>query len=123
MAKIINFPTISYFGSCPKCGRNDGYLNVRSVHFCVCDRHGFRWHIGKDLFGDWKEENEAIWERNLDKLECYIEVSPFYSTYCTCRTNKYGIPEITRMPNFFKLGGDNNARNVNNHFISYWDQL
>jgi hypothetical protein len=119
MAKIINFPTISYFGGCPKCGGNDGYLNVRSAHFCVCDRHGLWWHIGEDLFGDWKEENEAIWEQNLDKLGCFKQVNPIYSAYCICCLYKYGFPENTRPPNIFKLAGDNNTRNTNGQ--SYWE--
>ncbi len=30
-AAIISFPEPNYFGDCPVCGRNDGYLNSLSL--------------------------------------------------------------------------------------------
>ena len=46
MAQIINFPEISFYGGCPRCGENSGYLNVLSDQFVVCDRHQVYWWIG-----------------------------------------------------------------------------
>ncbi len=49
-------PEYPYFGGCPvlvngiPCGGNDGYMNVRSVHIIVCDRHRTAWRVGENLF-------------------------------------------------------------------------
>jgi hypothetical protein len=41
MTKTI---TVSYFGGCPTCGRNDGLY--------------MRWTIGSNLFSSWRDETE-----------------------------------------------------------------
>ena len=35
-----------YFGGCPECGNTDGYMNVGSEHWFVCDVHRIKWFIG-----------------------------------------------------------------------------
>lgn len=65
-----------YFGGCPECGNNDGYMNVRSNHICVCDAHKTAWRVGSNLFSDWKDESEEVWARNAQMLESYREVTP-----------------------------------------------
>lgn len=73
-SNIISFPTIDYFGGCPKCGRNDGYVNVGQEHWFYCEPHRMKWCIGTNLFSGWQEESETIWRRNAHKLAAYREV-------------------------------------------------
>ncbi len=58
-AKILNLPSgviggdddPSEWGGCPKCHRNDGFLNAnRRDHFFICHRHKVKWCIGSNLF-------------------------------------------------------------------------
>ena len=70
-----------YFGGCPECGNTDGYVNVRSNHWFVCDRHMTRWSAGANLFSGWREETEADWQRATEKLANYRVVRPIYGDY------------------------------------------
>jgi len=79
-----------YFGGCPECGGNDGYMNARftadpdearrlpgPVHVCVCDKHHTAWPIGMNLFSLDDDEDEATWRENARKLQqSYREVKP-----------------------------------------------
>lgn len=67
---------IDYFGGCPECGRNDGYLNVGREHWGMCDKHKTKWWIGSNLFSSWKEETEEEWKKNAERLSAYQEVEP-----------------------------------------------
>ena len=52
-AKVIEFPDMAkldYFGVCPKCFRNDGYLNDGPNHWYHCRRHKLKWYVGSNLF-------------------------------------------------------------------------
>jgi hypothetical protein len=51
-------------------------MNVRSAHFIVCDTHKVAWCIGSNLFSDWRDEDAAVWEANVAKLEHYAGVEP-----------------------------------------------
>ena len=68
--------TDEYFGGCPQCGRNDGYMNIGREHWFVCNRHKTKWLIGSNLFSGWKDEDEGVWTRNEYRLENYMEVEP-----------------------------------------------
>jgi hypothetical protein len=103
MAKTINFPTISYFGGCPKCGGNDGYLNVIDDQYCVCDRYRYRWYVGRCVFDDWREEDEEIWADNLEKLKTYTPVEPVFSVYASFNIAKYGQAPSFQMPRFWMM--------------------
>ncbi len=71
----------SHFGGCPECGQDDGYMNVRQDHWCVCDEHKTKWWAGSNLFSCWREESEGIWKNNVKKLADYINVeSRHYKT-------------------------------------------
>jgi hypothetical protein len=63
-----------YFGGCPECGRQDGYLNVGRSHFIICDEHKVGQCIGENLFSSWKDETEGDWDRNRKLLEGYTPV-------------------------------------------------
>jgi len=75
-ATIIPFPEPNYFGDCPQCGRNDGYLNIGQVHVYVCHRHRTRWEVGMNLFDSWRHETEADWRRNAARIAHYRDVDP-----------------------------------------------
>src|SRR5271156_5543169 len=65
-----------YFGGCPHCGEQQGYLNVRTEHWIVCDAHEVKWRIGSNLFSSWKDDDESVWLRNAEKLMGYSKVIP-----------------------------------------------
>jgi len=78
-SKPINMD--NYFGCCPSCGKTNGYMNVRSTHWFVCDAHKTRWCAGAGLFSDWTSESERVWKRNATRLERYEEVEPIPMGY------------------------------------------
>jgi hypothetical protein len=65
-----------YFGGCPHCGANHGFLNVRAEHWIVCDAHKVKWCVGFNLFSSCKDENESVWLANAEKLASYSKVEP-----------------------------------------------
>ena len=67
-----------YFGDCPKCGLNDGYLNVHKTHWFVCNTHKTCWCIGSNLFSSWKDEDESIWKKNDETLREYRVVDDWH---------------------------------------------
>ena len=75
---VLRFPEPGKLGDCPKCGRNDGYLNVGKSHWFICRRHKLKWYAGYDLFQTWQEETEDDWNRNSKVLSQYAEVRPKY---------------------------------------------
>ena len=64
----------NYFGKCPECGSNDGYLNVERDHWFVCDQHKIKWYVGSNLFSGWRDESPEDWERNRKLLATYREI-------------------------------------------------
>ena len=39
---VIPFPEVQYYmrvGSCPKCGKSDGFLNLGKEHWFTCREH------------------------------------------------------------------------------------
>ena len=66
----------SYWGICPKCLRNDGFLNVGRHNWVVCHEHKARWCVGSNLFSNHLMESAADWERNKAILEGYENVQP-----------------------------------------------
>lgn len=76
MGEVIPFPEIDYFGGCPKCGRDDGFLNVGREHWFACFKHKTKWHVGSNLFSSWREQSEQEWALNAARLAGYREVEP-----------------------------------------------
>jgi len=64
-----------YFGVCPTCGKNDGYLNVGKTHWFVCHEHKVRWNVGSNLFSSWRHEDEETWHRNAEDIRGYTEIT------------------------------------------------
>ena len=85
-AKILNFPSSlddpSEWGGCPKCHRNDGYLNTnRRDHFFICHRHKVKWCIGSNLFSAWRDMSDQELTLQHMKLAGYREVEPWYARW------------------------------------------
>jgi hypothetical protein len=76
MGEVVNLPEPNPFGDCPKCGKNDGYVNIQRAHWFVCDEHGVKWFVGTNLFSGWRYESEQDWEHNYALLAGYREVEP-----------------------------------------------
>ncbi len=80
MTEVVQFPekvtTDEYFGGCPTCGKNDGYFNVHRTHWMVCNRHKTRWLVGSNLFSSWREETEADWKENMERMGGYAVIRP-----------------------------------------------
>ena len=67
-----------YFGLCPHCLNNDGYINVGRSHWFLCDEHKVKWCVGANLFSSWVDETEeeqraAYYARGVDR---YTEIEP-----------------------------------------------
>jgi hypothetical protein len=75
---VLKFPKPGRLGDCPRCSRNDGFLNVYKAHWFICRRHRVKWYAGYDLFPGWQNETEEDWKRNLRILSQYQEVRPKY---------------------------------------------
>jgi hypothetical protein len=71
-----------YFGGCPLCGGNDGYLNVGAAHWFYCQEHATRWCAGANLFSGWRQESEECWRKNAENLARYVEVEPLMPSWC-----------------------------------------
>ncbi len=82
MSDVVQFKqrvtTDQYFGGCPHCGGNDGYMNVGSEHWFRCDEHRTNWKAGSNLFSGWRNEDETIWRENEYRLAEYQTVEPIY---------------------------------------------
>jgi hypothetical protein len=78
MAKQVT--TDEYFGGCPRCGKNDGYLNVGRWHWFYCAEHKTKWCAGSNLFSSWQNEAEEDQERVYNKVGLgeFAEVEPIY---------------------------------------------
>lgn len=66
------------FGTCPRCGGCDYFLNIGRAHWMVCERHRLKWPIGENLFRCWRFETEDDWRRNARTLTSYTEVRAAY---------------------------------------------
>lgn len=80
MSNILHFrprPRVeNYFGGCPRCGCDDGYMNVGGNHWFVCRTHMTRWCVGYNLFSGWREEGEDVWRCNAEELHGFTQVEP-----------------------------------------------
>ena len=74
---------IDYFGVCPICRKNDGYINIGRGHWFFCEEHKVRWYIGSNLFSSWQEETKEEQREIFDKLEFgnYQDVEPIRADF------------------------------------------
>jgi hypothetical protein len=58
----------SYFGGCPQCGKNDGYVNAGRTHIFFCKAHRTKWIFGANIFSDWRDQTEDEQRRVYDEI-------------------------------------------------------
>jgi hypothetical protein len=57
-----------YFGVCPTCHKNDGYINIGTEQWFICEAHKVMWCIGSDVFSGWMSETEVEQRALREKL-------------------------------------------------------
>jgi hypothetical protein len=67
-----------YFGLCPECHNNDGYLDVGRDHWFFCEEHKVKWWAGSNLFSSWCEQTEEGKQANIKFLEGCRIVEPIW---------------------------------------------
>ena len=73
-AERIPDDEIDFWGGCPKCGRNDGHLNVGRDHYFFCQQHQVFWWLGSNFFTTWEWETQDDWQQNHEMLSKFCEV-------------------------------------------------
>jgi len=68
-----------FWGVCPHCHRNDGYLNIGTDHWFICHTHRVKWVRGANLFSSWRYETETDWEHNQTRIAEYREIEPLWA--------------------------------------------
>ncbi len=64
-----------HFGSCPECGKTDGFRNIGRDHYFICHVHKTCWYVGSNLFSGWREDSEETQRENRALLESYSDVT------------------------------------------------
>jgi hypothetical protein len=79
----------TYFGSCPVCHGNDGYLNVGNDHWFICVTHKKKWCIGANLFSSAMDETPEEQRQEQESLgfDSFEVVEPFYPPPQPTRAN------------------------------------
>ena len=67
-----------YFGACPYCLNNDGFLNIGPLHWFYCRIHKTKWLSGENLFACWRTDRESDWQDNHQYLSTFQNVAPVY---------------------------------------------
>ena len=68
----------AYWGVCPYCLRNDGYLNLGWSHWFVCHADRVRWLVGENLFSTWRHETAADWNATWERIGSYATCRPLF---------------------------------------------
>jgi hypothetical protein len=66
--KPLTWENDGYWGVCPQCRRNDGYINAGRSHWFFCKEHRVKWWVGANLFSSWRDETEAEQPRVYDEI-------------------------------------------------------
>ena len=69
---------VDYFGGCPTCGKNDGYVNAGSTHVFYCTEHRVSWIFGANLFSGWRDETEEEQREKYKLIEDFERVEPLW---------------------------------------------
>jgi hypothetical protein len=77
MGSVHRLPAADHFGQCPKCKKNDGFVNIGRNHWFFCRRHRVKWYGGHDVFPGWRDEPAGLWLRNEELMSFFLEIEPF----------------------------------------------
>ena len=47
-----------YLGVCPVCHHNDGYINIGSSHWRLCEEHKLVWSRDAGKFSYWRDKTD-----------------------------------------------------------------
>jgi hypothetical protein len=79
---IVTFPEPGsredYFGVCPICQRQNGYLNDGPDHWFVCNTHMTKWCVGSNLFSGWRHLTKEESFAQVHQLTRYRTVKEFH---------------------------------------------
>lgn len=67
-----------YFGGCPTCRGNDGYVNCGRLHVFFCKEHRVSWIFGANLFSSWREQTDAEQREQYKMIEGFERVEPIW---------------------------------------------
>lgn len=59
---------VAFDGGCPRCGTNDGYVNIGRSHWFYCADHKVMWCVGQNLYSSWKYQTESEQRKIYDDL-------------------------------------------------------
>jgi hypothetical protein len=70
-----------YFGLCPHCHQQDGWLNIGRSHWIYCKAHRVTWCIGSNLFSSWRQQTEEEQRQIYDDLGFgeFQEIRPYFT--------------------------------------------
>jgi len=69
---VGNFVLGECFADVKCChGHETRLFNIGRGHFVACDRCRTYIHVGSNLMSNWRQESEAVWQRNNDSVEGY----------------------------------------------------
>ena len=77
---IVRLPGASrtnFFGVCPTCRRQNGWIAGAEGDWFFCDTHRVRWTLMGDVLGGWRDMTAEERFANADQLSGYREVEPF----------------------------------------------
>jgi hypothetical protein len=82
-----------YFGLCPHCHQNDGYLSIGRDHWFFCDKHRTTWWGGSNMLSSWREETEQEQREKFEAkmFDTYKKVEPYF--YPRQPDSSYGSTE------------------------------
>jgi hypothetical protein len=69
-----------YFGLCPHCHQQDGWLDIGKSHWIYCKEHRVKWCIGSNLFSSWRQQTEEEQRQIYDDLGFgeFQEIRPYF---------------------------------------------
>ena len=76
LQKALDDPD-NYWGQCPVCHSNDGYVNIGRGHWFFCKAHKKMWYVGSNLFDEWRHQTKDNFKSNFRLIEDFEEVEPW----------------------------------------------
>jgi len=75
-----------WFGVCPECLDNDGYLHLGPEAYAVCHEHEAKWPLGKILTAEWEKTSDRQFVAYQILLDTYKVIEPvsWYSPFGVC---------------------------------------
>lgn len=69
--------SLAKYGVCPTCGRADGPVHHLDHQWLICERHGFKWHVGRRQIGGWQLLDPLEQLSDTASLMGLLEIEPY----------------------------------------------